>query len=225
MSKKLIGGGIVLALVLAAGAYFMLSGGNYEKGYRYIGIETEFGTMEVKLYNSTPQHRDNMVKLASEGFYDDLLFHRVIQSFMAQGGDPESRGADPNKPLGQGGPGYTIPAEIGALHVKGALSAARTSDNVNPQKRSSGSQFYVVQGAPMNDAELAQVEQNRGFKYTDAQRDLYKTLGGTPFLDNEYTVFGEVVKGLDLIDKICAVQTKAGDRPVEDLKMKVWVIK
>ena len=126
MSNKLIGGGVVLAIVLAAVAYFMLSGGSYEKGYRYIGIETEFGKMEVKLYNSTPQHRDNMVKLASEGFYDDLLFHRIIPGFMAQGGDPESRGADASKPLGQGGPGYTIPAEIGALHIKGALSAART---------------------------------------------------------------------------------------------------
>lgn len=191
----------------------------------YAEIQTEFGNMKVKLYNSTPKHRDNFIKLANDGFYDGLLFHRVISGFMIQGGDPDSRGAAPNMPLGQGGPGYQLDAEIGAPHLKGALSAARLGGAQNPEKKSSGSQFYIVQGRPVDDATLDQTEQRQKLKYNAAQRELYKTLGGTPFLDNDYTVFGEVIEGMEVIDKIAAVQTQPGDRPVEDVVMNVRILK
>lgn len=189
--------------------------------YTFATIETDYGTMKVKLYNSTPLHRDNFIKLANAKYYDDLLFHRVINGFMIQGGDPESKDAPPEKKLGGGGPGYKVPAEIGALHIKGALAAARTQ---NPKKESSGCQFYVVQGKPIPEAQLSGIEQSKKVKYTQAQRDLYRTLGGTPQLDNDYTVFGEVVEGMDVIDKIAGVQTQPGDRPVEDVKMKVRIV-
>lgn len=193
--------------------------------FTYAEIETEFGIMKVKLYNSTPEHKKNFIKLAKEGFYDDLLFHRVIQGFMVQGGDPNSKNAGPNDRLGSGGPGYTIPAEIGALHIKGALSAARTGDRANPEKRSSGSQFYVVQGKPISEAQITSIERSKGVAYSAEQKELYRTLGGSPELDNEYTVFGEVVSGMEVIDKIAAVPTKPGDRPVDDVKMKVRIVK
>ncbi len=190
----------------------------------YVEIESDFGKMKVMLYNTTPLHRDNFIKLAKEGFFDDLLFHRVIKGFMAQGGDPQSRGSVPGAPLGSGGPGYTLPAEIGAPHLKGALSAARQGDQVNPQKESSGSQFYVVHGTVQNDAALDRMESLKGFKYNEEQRRLYKTIGGTPQLDMDYTVFGEVVEGLDVIDKICEVKTNPANRPLEDVKMKIRVL-
>ncbi len=188
--------------------------------YTYAEIETDFGTMKVKLYNSTPKHRDNFIKLANEGFYDGLIFHRVINGFMIQGGDPVSKDAAPDARLGGGGPGYQIDAEIGALHVKGALAAARTP---NPEKKSSGSQYYIVQGKPQSDAQLDGIERQKNVKYSAEQRELYKTLGGRPDLDNEYTVFGEVVEGIEVVDKIAAVQTAPGDRPIEDVKMKVRI--
>lgn len=184
-------------------------------------IETDHGTMTVKLYDSTPQHRDNFKKLVEDGFYDDLLFHRVIKEFMVQGGDPNSKGAAPGQRLGNGGPGYTIPAEIGAYHFKGALSAARLPDGANPQKASSGSQFYVVQGKPATATFLNSMAKNKGITYTPEDIARYETQGGTPFLDADYTVFGEVVEGLDVVDKIAAVKTGGGDRPVEDVKMKI----
>lgn len=192
-------------------------------------IETSLGNMTVELFNETPQHRDNFIKLAQEGFFDDLLFHRVIKGFMIQGGDPKSKGAAAGQPLGMGGPGYTIPAEFNEkfMHVKGVLSAARQGDQVNPRKESSGSQFYIVQGKVESDDMLDNIEQRKGIKYTEEQRAQYKSLGGTPFLDMEYTVFGKVVEGLEVIDKIAAVQTdrRAGDRPVEDVTMKIKVLK
>lgn len=190
-----------------------------------IEIETEFGTMTAELFSGTPKHRDNFVKLAEEGYYNDLLFHRVINGFMIQGGDPNSRNAAPNVQLGSGGPSYTIPAEFvdSLAHIKGSICAARTS---NPEKRSSGSQFYIVHGnGPVEDAMLNQIEQMRGFRYTPEQRAAYKTLGGTPHLDREYTVYGRVIQGLEIIDKIAAVKTKPGDRPEKDVKMKIRVIK
>lgn len=190
-----------------------------------IEIITDYGTMKAKLYDSTPLHRDNMVKLIKEGFYDGLLFHRVISDFMIQGGDPNSKDAPPNQQLGSGGPGYQIDAEIGALHYKGAIAAARTGDGVNPQRRSSGSQFYIVQGKPLSDAQLDMMAGQSGTEYTPEQRAKYKEVGGVPFLDNQYTVFGEVVEGLDVIDKIAAVQTAPGDRPVEDVKMTIRLLK
>ncbi|MBK8954499.1 MAG: peptidylprolyl isomerase [Saprospiraceae bacterium] len=188
-----------------------------------ISIETPFGTMLAKLYDQTPLHRDNFFKHAEEGFYNELLFHRVISGFMIQGGDPNSKAAAPGKMLGSGGPGYTIPAEFNPqfIHKKGAIAAARTGDQVNPKKESSGSQFYIVQGALQTDQNLNMVEDRKGIKYSEAQRNIYKTLGGTPFLDMEYTVFGEIIEGLDIVDKIASVKTERGDRPSEDVKMVI----
>lgn len=181
-----------------------------------VKISTPYGDMLVKLYNETPKHRDNFVKLVKEGYYNDLLFHRVISDFMIQGGDPDSRNAKPGAMLGSGGPGYTIPAEFNTkfIHKKGALSAARQGDQVNPTKASSGSQFYIVQGRPASSSELG-----RGVTYTEEQKEIYRTLGGTPFLDQQYTVFGEVISGLEVIDKIAAVQKDNRDRPTTDIRM------
>lgn len=185
-------------------------------------ISTSYGDMKVKLYDETPQHRDNFIKLAKEGFFDGLLFHRVIQQFMIQGGDPNSKNAQPGQQLGAGGPGYTVPAEFNPnfIHKKGALSAARQGDQVNPKKASSGSQFYIVQGRQASAQDLSR----SGIRYTPEQIAIYTEVGGTPFLDQQYTVFGEVVEGLDVIDKIAAVRTAPGDRPIEDVKFSVKVV-
>ena len=193
-------------------------------GGQKVLIETDYGNMTVLLYDETPQHRDNFIKLVEEGFYDDLLFHRVIKNFMIQGGDPDSRDAAAGQMLGQGGPGYTIPAEIGQMHYKGALSAARLADQVNPEKESSGSQFFIVQGTAVQDAQLDQWEQQSGVEYTPEQRKIYREIGGYPYLDGQYTVFGEVVDGLDVIDKIANVQVGQADRPVEDIRMKITLL-
>lgn len=186
-----------------------------------IEFETTEGVMLVKLYNQTPLHRDNMVKLVKEGYYDGLLFHRVIKSFMIQGGDPDSKNGKPGQMLGQGGPGYTVPAEIidSLIHKKGALAAARMGDQINPTKASSGSQFYIVQGRPFNENELSAMADRSGIKYNDVQKQLYATLGGVPHLDGGYTVFGELVTGFDVLDKIGNTQTGAGDRPVKEMKI------
>lgn len=193
-----------------------------EKKETMVVISTDYGDMKIKLYDETPLHRDNFIKLAKEGFFDGLLFHRVIPQFMIQGGDPTSKDAKPGQSLGAGGPGYTIPAEFNPnfIHKKGALSAARQGDQVNPKRASSGSQFYVVQGRTASAQEL----QRGGIKYSDEQIKIYEEQGGTPFLDGQYTVFGEVVEGLDVIDKIAAVRTAPGDRPMEDVKFTVKVI-
>jgi cyclophilin family peptidyl-prolyl cis-trans isomerase len=190
-------------------------------------METPYGNMEIILYNQTPLHRDNFIKLAEEGYYNDLLFHRVINGFMIQGGDPNSRDADSGTQLGSGGPGYTIPAEFvdTLVHIKGALAAARTGDGMNPKKASSGSQFYIVQGRPIMDAQLDALEGQKNIRYSKEARTILKTEGGTPFLDKEYTVFGRVIKGLEVIDKIAASATSQGDRPRENVKMKIKVIK
>ncbi|MFH1120580.1 MAG: peptidylprolyl isomerase [Bacteroidota bacterium] len=181
-------------------------------------IETEFGNMTAVLYNETPQHRDNFLKLIKQGWYNGSIFHRVIRNFMIQGGGKESQMNDP---------GYTIPAEINAkyYHKKGALAAARKPDQVNPKKASSGSQFYIVQGQILKDQQLDMFEKQTNKKLSAEERTAYKTTGGTPHLDDEYTVFGEVVAGLDVIDKIAAVQTGPGDKPVKEVKMKITVIK
>lgn len=186
----------------------------------YVTIETEYGNMVAELYDSTPKHKENFIKLTKDGFYDGLIFHRVIEGFMIQGGDPNSRGADLSARLGSGGPGYRIDAEIGAPHFKGTLAAARTGGASNPEKMSSGSQFYVVQGNVQTDAQLDNFEQQKGFKYNADQRAKYKSIGGTPGLDADYTVFGEVISGMDVIDKIAAVK-KDGQRPIENVEMKV----
>ena len=186
----------------------------------YVTIETEYGNMVAELYDSTPKHKENFIKLTKDGFYDGLIFHRVIEGFMIQGGDPKSRGADLSARLGSGGPGYRIDAEIGAPHFKGTLAAARTGGASNPEKKSSGSQFYVVQGNIQTDGQLDNFEKQKGFKYNADQRAKYKRIGGTPGLDADYTVFGELISGLDVIDKIAAVK-KDGQRPIENVEMKV----
>jgi peptidyl-prolyl cis-trans isomerase B (cyclophilin B) len=189
-------------------------------------ITTDLGDITIELFNETPLHRDNFIKLVNEGFYDGTIFHRVIQDFMIQGGDPDSRNAEPGVPLGMGGPGYTLPAEFvqGLFHEKGVLSAARMGDQVNPQKESSGSQFYIVQGKVYTPQELDLIEQRTGKLLSNEQRNIYTTIGGTPHLDNDYTVFGQVVEGLDVVDKITAVEKDRRDRPIEDIKMTMKVV-
>ncbi|MEM9918574.1 MAG: peptidylprolyl isomerase [Bacteroidota bacterium] len=209
-------------LLLVMAAIWLSSCGDQKT---YVEIQTDYGNMKVMLYDETPRHRDNFIKLVKEGFYDDLLFHRVISGFMIQGGDPDSKGAAPNQQLGQGGPGYTLEQEIGFPHFKGALSAARLPDAMNPSKASSGSQFYIVQGATQSAQFLDMMEAQKGFKYSPQQREVYQTEGGYPSLDAEYTVFGEVVEGFDVIDKIAAVPTAQFDRPAEDVKMKIVMSK
>ncbi len=192
----------------------------------YVSIETSYGNMTVELYNETPKHRDNFLKLVKEGFYDGLLFHRVINNFMIQGGDPKSRDAKPGQPLGDGNLGYTVPAEFvqGLIHKKGALAAARQGDQVNPTKASSASQFYIVQGNVWQPERLQMMAQRMGRSFDKQQIEAYTTVGGTPHLDYDYTVFGQVIEGLDVIDKIAAVKCGPGDRPVEDVKMKISII-
>lgn len=246
-----------------------------EKDY-LLTIKTPYGDMKAILYEETPKHKENFVKLAKEGFYDSLLFHRVMKEFMVQGGDPNSKNAQPGLPLGSGGPGYQIPAEFQKhlFHEKGALSAARQPDNVNLNKQSSGSQFYIVQGKVWSEAELTvdlnalgmaarQVMANPEYDSiknvlvsayenggneaygnalldckdlivdaTNAKVDkdisvdrleVYTTKGGTPHLDDEYTVFGKVVEGLDVIDKIADQSTDMKDRPSEDIRMYIEI--
>lgn len=238
-----------------------------------VKIETTAGDIKVKLYNETPKHRDNFIKLVEDGAYEGTLFHRVIKDFMIQAGDPDSKNAPKGKMLGAGDVGYTIPAEFvypKYFHKKGALSAARQSDNVNPKKESSGCQFYIVTGKVYNDSTLlsmeSQMNENRvnvifntlaqkhmkeiyklrksndenglydlqeklfaqaqeladkepDFHFTPEQIEAYTTVGGTPHLDGEYTVFGEVVEGMDIVDKIQQVKTDRSDRPEEDVKI------
>jgi peptidyl-prolyl cis-trans isomerase B (cyclophilin B) len=192
-----------------------------------IEITTNYGVMMAELSDATPLHRDNFLKLAEEGYYNDLLFHRVIDGFMIQGGDPNSRGAAAGTPLGSGGPGYQVAAEFvdSLVHIRGAIAAARTGDNVNPERKSSGSQFYIVQGGPVDNATLDGIEKRKGFKYTPEQRAAYLEHGGTPFLDRDYTVYGRITSGFDVIDKIARVPKDARDRPKEDVKMTVKVIR
>ena len=268
---------IVLLTILVCGLTGCKSGqkkdGNMEKETK-LKIETSAGDIIVKLYNETPQHRDNFIKLAKEGTYEGTLFHRVIKDFMIQAGDPESKNAPKGKMLGAGDVGYTIPAEIvypKYFHKKGALSAARQGDNVNPKKESSGCQFYIVTGKVYSDSTLLGMEQQKSqmrlnsvfqtlaqkhtkeiykmrkdgdqeglmnlqdsliaqaeaqiakepeFHFTPEEVQAYTTVGGTPHLDGEYTVFGEVLEGMDIVDKIQKVKTDRSDRPEEDVIIK-----
>ena len=241
-------------------------------------IKTTEGDIKVHLYDETPQHRDNFIKLAKEGYFDGTLFHRVIKDFMIQGGDPDSKNASKGKMLGTGGPDYTIPAEFvypQLYHKRGALSAARLGDEVNPERESSGSQFYIVWGKTYKNAELKQIEKQLAMqqeqaifnalakehhdeimdlrrnrnrqglmelqdkliaetktkcketgspKFTEEQVKTYTTIGGTPFLDNQYTVFGEVEEGLDVVERIQNCETLRGDRPKEDISMTIEII-
>lgn len=266
----------ILLIILACSAVACKSGqkkdGNMEKE-TVLKIETSMGDIKVKLYNETPKHRDNFIKLAKDGTYNGTLFHRVIKDFMVQAGDPESKNAPKGKMLGSGDVGYTVPAEFvypKYFHKKGALSAARQGDEVNPKKESSGCQFYIVTGKVFNDSTLLNMEQQKNqnkvteafnalaqkhmkeiykmrkandqdglyalqdtlfiqaeaeaakqpdFHFTPEQIKAYTTVGSTPHLDGEYTVFGEVVEGMDIVDKIQQVKTDRSDRPEEDVKI------
>lgn len=192
-----------------------------------IKITTDSGVIIVRLFDETPLHRDNFIKLVNEHFFDSLLFHRVMNQFMIQGGDPGSKTAQAGQMLGTGTIGYTIPAEFNPAfyHKKGALAAARMPDQVNPEKASSGCQFYIVHGRPWTDMDLNNIEMPRPIKYTPLQRSTYKTVGGYPPLDMNYTVFGEVESGLAVVDKIASVRTAPGDRPIGDVRMYMEVVK
>jgi cyclophilin family peptidyl-prolyl cis-trans isomerase len=191
--------------------------GAFAQNETLVVIKTEFGEITAKLYNDTPLHRDNFIKLVKQGWYNGSPFHRVIQNFMIQGGGNEN---------GQNDPGYLIDAEFHNHHIhkKGALAAARMGDQVNPQKKSSGSQFYIVQGQKFMEAQLKSMAAQTNFPYTEEHYKTYATVGGTPHLDGSYTVFGEVVHGFEVIDKIAAVQTARGDRPVNDVKMTIEIL-
>jgi cyclophilin family peptidyl-prolyl cis-trans isomerase len=203
--------------------------------HKDVELITSKGTLVLRLSDSTPLHRDNFLRLAKKGYYDSLLFHRVIRNFMVQSGDPASRQGHPGKPMSQGGTGgptYWIPAEFRSslFHKKGALAAARTNDDVNPTRASSGSQFYIVQGKIFTEAGLDSLEAGRlkGRKIPAEYRAVYKTIGGAPHLDQNYTVFGEVVKGLEVVDSIAASATSGPplDRPVKEVRiLKVKLVR
>lgn len=193
---------------------------------KMIKIETSMGDMVIKLYNETPAHRDNMIKLIKEGFYDDQLFHRVIKDFMIQGGDPHSTGAEKGQRLGLGGPGYEVPAEFNQnlIHRKGALAAAREGDSSNPEQASSGSQFYLVQGRVLTPEEVNILTQRGVATFTEESTEIYTTLGGTPHLDGAYTVFGEIVVGLEILDAIASQPVDAYNRPLQDVIYSITII-
>ena len=193
-----------------------------------IQLSTDSGAIILRLYNKTPLHRDNFIKLVKQHYFDSLLFHRVIKNFMIQGGDPDSKNAKPNILLGNGGPSYTIPAEFDTslFHKKGVLAAAREGDVINPKKASSGSQFYIVQGKKFTDAGLDSVETFRlKRKLPLAHREVYKSIGGAPHLDMNYTVFGEVESGLEVVDKIAGAARDTNNRPLNDIRMKLKILK
>ena len=191
-----------------------------ESGVR-VEMRTTMGDITLLLYNDTPLHRDNFIKLVNENVYEGLLFHRVIDRFMIQAGDPKSKDAKPGTMLGDGTLGYTIPAEFlpNHFHKRGALCAARQGDQVNPRKESSSCQFYIAQGQVWSEADLNMMEQRFGKKFSPEQRKAYTTVGGTPHLDGDYTVFGEVLKGMEVVDKIAAAPRDKYDRPLEDIRI------
>ncbi|WP_461449315.1 peptidylprolyl isomerase [Mucilaginibacter sp.] len=190
---------------------------------QYVRIKTTYGEVIIRLYNETPQHRDNFIKLAKKGFYNGTLFHRVIQDFMIQGGDPDSKNAKPGIELGNGDVGYTIPAEFrdSLFHKRGVLAAARDD---NPKKASSGCQFYIVEGKRFTDSLLNKAEKRSGHKIPEWQRVVYRSVGGAPHLDGNYTVYGEVVAGIDMVDLVAAVKKDKNDRPLLDVPMTVEVL-
>jgi peptidyl-prolyl cis-trans isomerase B (cyclophilin B) len=222
MTKKTFSLGLIVMLFLSINGFSQKTNKQTK-----VLISTSFGDMTLVLYNETPKHRDNFAKLVKDGFYDGTLFHRVIAGFMIQGGDPDSKTAEKGQMLGNGGPGYTVPAEFNKsfYHKRGALSAARMGDGINPQKASSGSQFYIVQGKKYDRKNLESMGKRSGANYTEEQITAYETEGGTPQLDMNYTVFGEVIEGFDVIDKIAAVSKGRADRPKEDVKMTMKIVK
>lgn len=207
----------MLKRIILVASLICFTAASFAQKYR-AKLTTEYGTMEIQLSDKTPKHRDNFVKLAKDHFYDGLLFHRVIPGFMIQGGDPNSKNAKPGEMLGNGDVGYRIDAEFNPelYHRRGALAAAR--DN-NPAKASSGCQFYIVDGKKFNEEELAGIQKANHQNYTNKQKEVYATEGGAPHLDGNYTVFGQVTKGLDIIDKIANQPRNKMDRPDEDQKI------
>ncbi|PKP53459.1 MAG: peptidylprolyl isomerase [Bacteroidetes bacterium HGW-Bacteroidetes-1] len=204
---------LIFTLFLA----FSISATAQKKTETLVLIKTSYGNITAKLYNDTPKHRDNFIKLVKQGWYEDSPFHRVISNFMIQGGGNKNGKTDP---------GYTIDAEFRPqyIHKKGALSAARMGDQVNPEKKSSGSQFYIVQGQKYDANNLNMMSQRSGVTYTEDQKKTYASVGGTPHLDGAYTIFGEVVDGFDVIDKIAAVRTGPGDKPLDDVTMRIEIL-
>ena len=194
---------------------------------QFVKIETDSGTMVARLSNKTPLTTKNFIKLVKEHFYDGLLFHRVINEFMIQGGDPDSKNAKPGQVLGEGGLKYTVPAEFDTslFHKKGALAMARESDDVNPKKASSSTQFYIVGGRTFTDKEMDKIEEKFKIKIPENHRAVYHTVGGAPFLDMNYTVFGQVVDGLEVIDKIANAARDENNRPLTDIRMKITLLK
>jgi cyclophilin family peptidyl-prolyl cis-trans isomerase len=225
MMKKYFKSLIVFGLILGIFPGSQITAQEDSSPDPLIKIETSLGDMVIKLYNETPLHRDNMIKLIQENFFDNQLFHRVIKDFMVQGGDPHSIGAAKGERLGNGGPGYTIPAEFHPqlIHKKGALAAARQGDAANPEKASSGSQFYLVQGKLLSQQEINSFAQ-AGTPFTQESLEAYTTMGGTPHLDGSYTVFGEIVVGLEILDRIAATQTDTYDRPIEDVIYSISLV-
>jgi cyclophilin family peptidyl-prolyl cis-trans isomerase len=224
--RKLV---LPVLILLAAGCNPRISGNLRRKDLKKdVEIITSRGTLVVRLSDSTPLHRNNFLFLVKKGYYDSLLFHRVIRNFMIQAGDPDSRHALAGQELGSGGPGYSVPAEFRPFlfHHKGSIAAAREADPVNPQKASSGSQFYIVEGKKFSAPGLDSVEKFRlkGRKIPDWQRAVYMTSGGSPHLDQNYTVFGEVIRGLDIIDSIASVPTSTDDRPLQDIRIEKMIL-
>ncbi|GAB3740889.1 peptidylprolyl isomerase [Spirosoma lituiforme] len=219
-----------LVLILLLIPVFSMAQNRRKKDY-LVSLNTSYGTMRLVLYDQTPKHKENFIKLVNQKFYDSLLFHRIIPLFMIQGGDPNSRRAQDDQPLGNGDVGYKIPAELvpALFHKKGALSAAR--DN-NPEKASSGCQFYIVQGRVWDDAglqkQIDRIQTMKGHVPTEEQKQVYKTLGGAPHLDGNYTVFGEVIDGLAIVDSIARQPRNEMDRPEKNVRMTMtgdWVRK
>lgn len=198
-----------------------------ETSNHFVKIETDSGTMVVRLSDKTPQTTANFLKLVKQHFYDGLLFHRVVKGFIIQGGDPDSKNAPPGKVLGEGGLDYTIPAEFDTtlFHKKGAVAMARDEVDINPKKESSSTQFYIVEGRTFTDIEMNKIEEKFKITIPESHRAVYRTVGGAPFLDMNYTVFGQVVKGLDVIDKIAQVAKDEHDRPLHDIHMKISIMK
>jgi cyclophilin family peptidyl-prolyl cis-trans isomerase len=268
---------IAILLVFASISVNLLYGQTETQVETKVQIETDFGTIKIKLYNETPLHHDNFIKLIKDSFYTDLLFHRVIQGFMIQGGDPESKNAEPGKQLGNGDLGYTIPAEINPkfFHHRGVLAAARTGDQDNPEKRSSASQFYIMQGKVFRSGELDTLERTMNesrkinmlqmrikniepelnrlnaegkqdelkaringlkaevaseemklsrLKFSEEQRKTYTTIGGYPSLDNNYTIFGEITEGMEVVDTIAKQETDSSNRPLKDIKFSIILL-
>ena len=214
---------IKLLLILT---FISLSAFAAKPKHSFVKLTTSKGECIIMLYNQTPKHRDNFIELVKQNFYNGTLFHRVIKEFMIQGGDPDSKTAKPEQSLGEGDLGYTVEAEFrdSLFHKKGVLAAARDD---HPQKASSACQFYLVQGKKWTDAELDLLEQGRlqGRKINVAHREVYKNIGGTPHLDQSYTVYGEVVKGIEMIDAIASMPTAKANRPIEDVKMEITLLK